>query len=181
MLSGAVTAQSLRPVSRGRLSSSRLVTESICTSLRTAARAMELQRRLFPVSKSSLVRLSAKVLITHVHCITDSVIPGWLLPPLAAEDWLAPLTVVLEGRVATGDEIGERSGLSAPGGLCVHLTWDPHPGRTGAEGNCISNVRTEGAACRAAARPLHLFDARWPEAKAHGRGTEGRERPAGAA
>jgi ethanolamine ammonia-lyase small subunit len=90
---------------------------------------------------------------------------------LTAEDWrLAPLTVALQARVAIGDEIGqrlgarqvvvfigERPGLTSPDSLGVYLTWDPRPGRTDAERNCISNVRTEGIAYAAAARKLHFL------------------------
>lgn len=94
-----------------------------------------------------------------------------LTPRLKAEAWrLAPLSVVLEGRVAVGDEIGlllgaslvvilvgERPGLTSPDSLGVYLTWDPRPGRTDADRNCISNVRTEGMAYAAAAQKLHFL------------------------
>jgi ethanolamine ammonia-lyase small subunit len=90
---------------------------------------------------------------------------------LTAEDWrMAPLTVVLQARVAIGDEIGqrlgvrqvvvfigERPGLTSPDSLGVYLTWDPRPGRTDAERNCISNVRTEGISYAAAAGKLHFL------------------------
>jgi len=90
---------------------------------------------------------------------------------LAAEDWrMAPLTVALQARVAIGDEIGqrlgarqvvvligERPGLTSPDSLGVYLTWNPRPGRTDAERNCISNVRTEGISYATAARKLHFL------------------------
>jgi ethanolamine ammonia-lyase small subunit len=94
-----------------------------------------------------------------------------LTPRLRAESWrLAPLTVVLQGRVAVADEIasllgarlvvmliGERPGLTSPDSLGVYLTWDPRPGRTDAERNCISNVRSEGMAYGAAAQKIHFL------------------------
>ena len=83
-----------------------------------------------------------------------------LLPLLRGAEpaWsLAPVTLVQQGRVAVGDEIGaalrarlvlvligERPGLSSPDSLGLYLTWAPQPGRTDAERNCISNVRPEG-------------------------------------
>ena len=80
---------------------------------------------------------------------------------------LAPVCVVSQGRVAVGDEIGallpaamtviligERPGLSSPDSLGIYLTWDPVPGRSNAERNCISNVRPEGLSYAAAAHKL---------------------------
>ncbi len=77
--------------------------------------------------------------------------------PLLAEWEIAPVVVAEQGRVALGDEIGaalqasavavligERPGLSAADSLGIYLTWQPRPGRTDAERNCISNVRPEG-------------------------------------
>jgi len=89
-----------------------------------------------------------------------------LLPQL--ESWqLAPICIVEQGRVAIGDEIGlalnakiavvligERPGLSSPDSLGAYITWDPRPGRTDAERNCISNIRTEGLSYEQAARQL---------------------------
>jgi ethanolamine ammonia-lyase small subunit len=94
-----------------------------------------------------------------------------LMPRLEAEQWrLAPIVIVLQGRVAIGDEIGallgaqqvvmligERPGLTSPDSLGIYLTWDPRPGRTDAERNCISNVRTEGVSYEAAAHKLHFL------------------------
>jgi ethanolamine ammonia-lyase small subunit len=83
-------------------------------------------------------------------------------------DWnLAPFVVVEQGRVAVGDEIGEcvgaaicvvligeRPGLSSADSLGVYLSWNPHPGLTDADRNCISNIRKEGLSYVAAANRL---------------------------
>jgi ethanolamine ammonia-lyase small subunit len=105
--------------------------------------------------------LSAPAVHRHAVSVLDAVLPklaGWRI---------APLTVVLQGRVAIGDEIGqrlgarlvvvligERPGLTSPDSLGVYLTWDPRPGRTDAERNCISNVRAEGLSYEVAAATL---------------------------
>lgn len=107
--------------------------------------------------------LSAPAVHHHAAAVLSEMIPR-----LQEEQWrLAPVMVVLQGRVAIGDEIGEalgarmvvmligeRPGLSSPDSLGIYLTWDPRPGRTDAERNCISNVRAEGISYAIAARKL---------------------------
>jgi len=92
-----------------------------------------------------------------------------LLPLLKTDKWsIAPITVVLQGRVAIGDPIGaalrarcslvligERPGLSSPDSLGAYLTWAPQPGRTDAQRNCLSNIRSGGLVAEVAAARLH--------------------------
>ncbi|RIX68419.1 ethanolamine ammonia-lyase light chain EutC, partial [Acidovorax cavernicola] len=83
-----------------------------------------------------------------------------------ASAWhMAPAVLVEQGRVAIGDDIGERlgarmvmvligerPGLSSPDSMGIYLTWAPRRGRNDAERNCISNVRPEGLDYPEAAR-----------------------------
>jgi ethanolamine ammonia-lyase small subunit len=110
--------------------------------------------------------LSAAAIQRHAAPLLAEMADYW-----TQESWrLAPLIVALQSRVAIGDEIGallgaqlvaifigERPGLSSPDSLGVYLTWDPRPGRTDAERNCISNIRAEGLSYRAAAHKLHYL------------------------
>jgi len=86
-------------------------------------------------------------------------------------EWrLAPLTIVEQGRVAIGDEvgsllnadavlvmIGERPGLSSPDSLGLYMTWKPEVGLKDDRRNCISNVRPAGLKPDEAARRLLLL------------------------
>jgi len=94
----------------------------------------------------------------------------WL--PQLASFRVASLCVVEQARVAIADEIGaslnaqlsviligERPGLSSPDSLGAYITWQPRPGRTDAERNCVSNIRADGLSySQAAAQLTRLVD-----------------------
>ena len=110
--------------------------------------------------------LSALAVERHALPLLDA-----LLPALDVEHWnLAAVCIVSQGRVAIGDEIGhllgaklvvlmigERPGLSSPDSLGVYITWNPHPGKTDAERNCISNIRQGGLSYDEAARRIAFY------------------------
>jgi ethanolamine ammonia-lyase small subunit len=109
--------------------------------------------------------LSSVAVDRHALPLLDAVLP--LLP---AEWKLGPVCVVEQGRVAVGDGvgaalsaeisvvlIGERPGLSSPDSLGAYITWQPRPGRTDAERNCVSNIRPEGLSYESAARKLAFY------------------------
>lgn len=104
------------------------------------------------------------------RAIHDNALPfldAWL-PMVQAHDWsLATVVVASQARVALADEIGallharlsviligERPGLSAADSMGIYLTYQPRPGRTDAERNCISNIRRGGLAYPEAAQLL---------------------------
>ena len=80
------------------------------------------------------------------------------LPAIRDAGWrLAPIVVARQGRVALGDEIGERlgarlvvvllgerPGLSSPDSLGAYLTFAPRIGLTDAMRNCVSNIHGAG-------------------------------------
>ncbi len=94
-----------------------------------------------------------------------------LVPMLVSNGWrLAPLVIVKNGRVAIQDEVGsllkgkmslmllgERPGLGSPDSLGAYFTYNPLPGRTDAERNCVSNIRAHGLPPEAAAAKVHAL------------------------
>lgn len=139
----------------------------------------DLGRRLEPDSRARLAALATEPGFDVALVVADGLSAGAaqhhpvpllaaLAPALREIGWLlAPVVVALQARVALGDEIGEalgarlvlvllgeRPGLSAPDSLGAYLTWDPRPGRTDAERNCVSNIRPDGLAPAAAAHRI---------------------------
>ncbi len=110
--------------------------------------------------------LSAGAVMAHAIPLLDGA-----LPMFRADCWkIGPAVVVQQGRVAIGDEIGERlraglvavligerPGLSSPNSLGVYLTFSPRVGRTDAERNCLSNIHAQGLSYAEAARRLFFL------------------------
>jgi ethanolamine ammonia-lyase small subunit len=166
------------------LSSDVVVLRSAALDRLTYLQRPDLGRQLDAASRDTLVQrgpstpncdltfviadgLSALAVATHARPLLERV-----LPALRSSGWtIAPLAVVLHGRVAIGDEIGhllgarlvavligERPGLSSPDSMGIYLTWMPAPGLTDASRNCISNIRPAGLGYDAAAHKLrHLL------------------------
>jgi ethanolamine ammonia-lyase small subunit len=153
-----------------------LLLKSMAPDRNTYLRRPDLGRRLSPESAALLDQqdrgrwdialviadgLSAAAVERHAMPFLNH-----LLPQLAGLR-IGRLCVVEQGRVAIGDEIGERAGaalvavligerpgLSAPDSMGAYLTWNPRIGRTDAERNCVSNIRPEGLRPELAARRM---------------------------
>lgn len=109
--------------------------------------------------------LSALATDRNAIAVVDSLLP------LVQDEWqVTPIAIAEQARVALGDEIGvalgaqltvmligERPGLSAADSLGAYITWEPRIGRTNAERNCISNIRSEGLSPGDAARRIAYF------------------------
>ena len=109
--------------------------------------------------------LSALAVDRHALAVVDALLP------LVQNEWKITTIVIAEqARVALGDEIGEalnstatlmligeRPGLSAADSLGAYITWAPRQGRTNAERNCISNIRSQGLVPTAAAERIGFF------------------------
>lgn len=141
-------------------------------------RQPNLGRTLHPDSVALLRSTSCQLAITIADglsalAIERNAIPvlAHLLPNLLADSWtIAPLTLVQQGRVGICDPIGfhlgascsliligERPGLSSPDSMGAYLTWSPHPSRTDADRNCLSNIRNGGLSPETAADRLFWY------------------------
>jgi ethanolamine ammonia-lyase small subunit len=144
----------------------------------TYLRQPVLGRALHPDSAAQLRRASSDLAIIIANglsalAVERNAIPvlAHLLPQLVTAGWaIAPLALVEQGRVAIGDPIGfhlgaslslvligERPGLSSPDSLGAYLTWHPHPDRTDADRNCLSNIRRGGLSPESAAARLFWY------------------------
>lgn len=135
-------------------------------------------RRLNDVSARSLQPANADLAIVLADGLSATAVNQHVIPLLellypmlqVKKISCAPVQLVQQGRVAIGDEIGEklqaklvlmligeRPGLTAPDSLGAYLTWAPKPGTTDEARNCISNIRPEGLAYRPAAEKIFYF------------------------
>lgn len=107
--------------------------------------------------------LSATAVKENAVGLLDALIPLLLANGLK----LAPISLVEQGRVAIGDDIGhglnaklsliligERPGLSAADSLGAYLTYNPKPGLTDESRNCVSNIRHKGLTYKKAAKKI---------------------------
>ncbi len=131
-----------------------------------SGRLLSAERGIFDAAFVVADGLSALAVERHAPRVLKSI-----LAKLDALQWnLAPMVIAEQGRVAIGDEIagrlgaslvvvliGERPGLSSPDSLGIYLTWNPHPGVTDADRNCISNIWAEGLSYAAAAHRLFFL------------------------
>ena len=149
----------------------RRLNEASCRTLETR---LERHRAQEPLAAAPdvcfVVADGLSALAIHSHAVEFL---QCLLPQLQsdANPWrMAPVCMVGQGRVAIGDDIGERlaaqlvvvligerPGLSSPDSMGIYLTWAPRMGCTDAQRNCISNVRSAGLAPQAAALQLYYL------------------------
>lgn len=148
------------------------VVRSAASDRATYLRRPDLGRRLAAECHSAL-KGSAETVFVVADGLSALAVHRWAVALLGEVfDAIGPAPVVLVegGRVAIGDEIGERlgasiavvligerPGLSSPDSLGAYVTWGPRVGRTDAERNCISNIRADGLPVGPAAQMLRTL------------------------
>lgn len=98
-----------------------------------------------------------------VHANASAFIEGFFQSMKGVQLGIGPVVLARYARVALGDAIGfglkaksvimligERPGLASSDSLSVYFTFDPKPGRTDADRNCISNIHESGLQPKAA-------------------------------
>ncbi|HEX5164711.1 MAG TPA: ethanolamine ammonia-lyase subunit EutC [Thermomicrobiales bacterium] len=155
-----------------------LVLSSAATDRATYLRRPDLGRRLDQAS-ADLLAARGRAASDVVFVIADGLsalavqrhaapLLRRILAQIDRDGWRSgPLCIVRQGRVAIGDDIGqrlgaalaviligERPGLSSPDSLGVYLTWNPRLDATDAERNCISNIHAAGLTYDEAAQTL---------------------------
>jgi ethanolamine ammonia-lyase small subunit len=172
-------AAALSPAVQEITSGDVLRLHSMATDRAVYLQRPDLGRRLDEASCAALAGLQAEpweLALVIADGLSALAVERHVLPLLREllqrlKGWrLAPVCVVEQGRVAIGDEIGaalgaqlcvvligERPGLSSPDSLGAYITWQPQPGRTDAERNCISNIRVEGLGYSQAAVQLTYY------------------------
>lgn len=147
---------------RSTLNLDSIVLSSAAPDRSAYLRRPNLGRTLSPAS-ATLLNFSAEAVIVFADGLSALAIERHAVPllrellPLLSDWQIAPVCIVQQARVAIADSIGalthaslsiiligERPGLSSPDSLGAYITWQPRPGRTDAERNCISNIRVEG-------------------------------------
>ena len=146
-----------------------LVLSSAASDRATYLRRPDLGRKLSADSTAQLSNLNPQRPRDLVVLVSDGLsalaaqrqvapLLAALLPRLRAAGFApGPLCVVRHARVALQDEVGallqagqslillgERPGLGTPDSLGAYLTYGPRAGRTDAERNCVSNIRSGG-------------------------------------
>jgi ethanolamine ammonia-lyase small subunit len=160
-----------------------LVVDSAATSRGAYLQRPDLGRSLAPQSRARIASTAHRGAAPHLVIIVSDGLSALaaqrqstplltaLIPRLAADGWrLAPIVVARFGRVALEDEIGriigaelalmligERPGLGSPDSLGAYLVFDPKPGNTDAQRNCVSNIRPEGLPLEAAADTIYFL------------------------
>ena len=108
--------------------------------------------------------LSAEAVNSQITIFLKQLIPEW------SKKHKIVLTLVENGRVAIGDEIGEclgakftaifigeRPGLSSPQSMGIYTTFQPKVGLTDESRNCISNIHPDGLSVEQAVQILNYF------------------------